>query len=117
MVSRSIVGHRQGAGALASESVHRLPGKLSALASLRLRLFCYHDAAGYKGVHLRDVHIQDNEIRRFEDVAVTIDLAAKAVNHGFVVATRPLSRSGWLSFHPGGLIVYEKGVLRFSSHS
>jgi hypothetical protein len=67
-------------------------------------------------LHLRQVHIQDNEIRRFEDVAVTIDLAGETVNHGFVVATRPLSRSGWQSLPRGGLLVLEEGVLRFSSH-
>jgi glutamine amidotransferase len=89
-------------------------GKLNCLLSDGRRLFCYHDAAGYKGLHLREVRIRDNEIRRFEDAAVTIDLAGEAVNHGFVVATRPLSHSGWRSFHQGGLMVFEGGVLRYS---
>jgi glutamine amidotransferase len=92
-------------------------GKLNCLLSDGQRLFCYHDATGYKGLQLRDVHIQDNEIRRFEDAAVTIDLAGENINHGYVVATRPLSRSGWRSFRPGELIVLEGGVKRFSEES
>lgn len=90
-------------------------GKLNCLLSDSERLFCYHDASGYKGLHRRAVHIQDNEIRRFQDATVTIDLAGDSVNQGFVVATRPLSGSGWQSFHPGELIVLEGGTLRFSS--
>ena len=91
-------------------------GKLNCLLCDGRRLFCYHDAAGYKGLHLREVHIRDNEIRRFEDAAVTVDLAGEALNHGFVVATRPLSASGWRSFRHGELVVFEGGVLQFSSH-
>ena len=89
-------------------------GKLNCLLSDSRRLFCYHDAAGYKSLHRREVHIRDNEIRRFEDAAVTIDLTGQAVNHGFVVATRPLSASGWQPFQPGELVVLEGGALRFS---
>jgi glutamine amidotransferase len=92
-------------------------GKLNCLLSDGRRLFCYHDAAGYKGLHLREVHIRNNEIRRFEDAAVTIDLAGEAVNRGFVVATRPLSLSGWASLQQGELIVLEGGALRLSSPS
>jgi glutamine amidotransferase len=91
-------------------------GKLNCLLSDGRRLLCYHDARGYKGLHVREVYIRDNEIRRFEDAAVTIDLAGESVNHGFVVATRPLSSSGWRSFHHGELLVFEQGNLRFSSH-
>jgi glutamine amidotransferase len=90
-------------------------GKLNCMLSDSRRLFCYHDAGGYKGLHLREVHIQDNEVRRFQDAAVTIDLAGESVNHGFVVATKPLSATGWQSFRPGELVVLDGGVLRFSS--
>jgi glutamine amidotransferase len=90
-------------------------GKLNCLLSDGRRLFCYHDAAGYKGLHLREVYIRDNEIRRFEDAAVTIDLTGEMLNHGFVVATHPLSLSGWQSFQQGELIILEAGALRFCS--
>jgi len=89
-------------------------GKLNCLLSDSRRLFCYHDAAGYKGLQVREVYIENNEIRRFEDPAVTIDLAGESTNHGFVVATRPLSSSGWRSFQHGELLVLEGGGLRFS---
>jgi len=37
-------------------------------------------------------------------------------NHGFVVATQPLSANGWHPFRTGELIVFERGSIRFSSH-
>lgn len=91
-------------------------GKLNCLLADGRHLFCYHDAQGYKGLTLRPVPIVDQEIRRFEDPGLRIDLEGKSVNHGFVVATCPLSRSGWHRFHPGELIVLEGGLVRFSSH-
>ena len=95
-------------------------------------MFCYHDAAGFKELHFREVQIQGNEIRRFEDADLRIDLAPKkgpspsspaagdaaprpVDNHGFVVATHPLSSAGWHPFHAGELLVFEGGVLQFSS--
>ena len=89
-------------------------GKLNCLLSDGRRLFCYHDLAGYKGLHQREVRIRDNEVRRFQDSAVTIDLAGESVNRGFVVATRPLSDWGWRSCRPGELMVLEEGVMQFS---
>src|SRR5579871_271711 len=38
-------------------------GKLNCLLSDSRQLFCYHDA-GYKGLHWREVHMHDNEVRR-----------------------------------------------------
>ncbi|HEY7427099.1 MAG TPA: class II glutamine amidotransferase [Gemmataceae bacterium] len=91
-------------------------GQLNCLLSDGERLFCYHDQAGYKGLTFRKVHLRDGETRRFEDEELKIDLAEGAVNHGFVVATNPLSHSGWQRFLPGELIVLEKGIICFSSH-
>jgi predicted glutamine amidotransferase len=92
-------------------------GKLNCLLTDGQRLFAYHDAAGYKGLHRRQVHFRDGATRRFEDPALQIDLAGSAVNHGFVIATCPLSATGWQSFQPGELNVLEYGMLRFSSHA
>jgi glutamine amidotransferase len=103
-------------------ALHRELGKLNELGQLNCllsdgeRLFCYHDQAGYKGLTFRKVHLHDGETRRFEDREVKIDLAEGAVNHGFVVATNPLSRHGWQRFLPGELLVLEKGIIAFSSH-
>ena len=90
-------------------------GKLNVLLSDGERLFCYLDAAAFKGLNFREIYIQDNEIRRFEDAGLRMDLAGKAANRGFVIATTPLSSTGWQPFQPGELIVFERGELRFSS--
>lgn len=91
-------------------------GKLNCLLSDGRRLFCYHDTAGYKGLTFRKVHIRSEEVRRFEDAEVQIDLEGSAANYGFVVATYPLSRTGWQRFEPGELLVFENGSMAYSSH-
>jgi glutamine amidotransferase len=92
-------------------------GKLNCVLSDGRRLFCYHDAAAYKGLAFRPVRMHDHERRRFEDPVLHVSLDGSAeVNHGFVVATCPLSNSGWHSFQAGELIVLEEGRVAFSSH-
>jgi glutamine amidotransferase len=91
-------------------------GKLNCLLADGQRLFCYHDAAGWKGLHFRRLFIHDQETRRFEDPQVRLDLGNGAVNSGVVVATSPLSLTGWETFLTGELVVLEGGVIRFSSH-
>jgi glutamine amidotransferase len=95
-------------------------GNLNCLLSDGRRLFAYHDQARYKGLCLRKVRVHTREIRRFEDADVKIDLATEdnePVNHGYVIATRPLSSTGWHSFEGGELVVFESGGICFSSHS
>ena len=89
-------------------------GKLNCLLADGRRLFCYHDAAGFKGLHFRKVHVRD-ALRRFEDADLRIDLAGEDVNQGFVIATHPLSSAGWQPVRGGELIVIEQGLVRFSS--
>jgi predicted glutamine amidotransferase len=91
-------------------------GRLNCLLSDGRRLFCYHDANGWKGLTFRSTQIWENQPRHFEDATIKIDLAGPSVNVGVVVATAPLSSSGWQSFHPGELLVLEGGRIRFSSH-
>lgn len=91
-------------------------GSINCLLSDGRRLFCYHDAGGWKGLTFRKVRIRDHKTRHFGDETLSIDLGADAVNHGFVVATHPLSQSGWHSFRLGELLVLEGGHIRFSSH-
>ena len=90
-------------------------GKLNAILSDGQRLFCYHDKAGFKGLHFRRILMSDNEIRRFEDASMRLDLAGDDVNQGFVIATRPLSQSSWHPFQAGELIVFGNGLVQFSS--
>jgi glutamine amidotransferase len=91
-------------------------GKLNCLLSDGVRLFVYHDAAGYKGLTFRKVHIGSDQLRRFEDSQVQIDVEGESINQGYVVATHPLSESHWHPFHPGELIVLAGGQPVFSSH-
>ncbi len=96
-------------------------GKLNCLMSDGDRLFCYHDAAAWKGLNLRRVSIREGQERHFEDVGIAVDVKkdgqAQPVNYGYVIATCALSKNGWTSFHPGELIVLEGGTVCFSSLS
>jgi glutamine amidotransferase len=91
-------------------------GTLNCLFSDSQRLFCYHDATGHKGLALRPVGVSYHETRHFEDEELCIDLDGRSANHGFVIATRPLSAKGWQAFQRTELLVLERGMLRFSSH-
>ena len=95
--------------------VNRL-GKFNCLMSDGRRVFCYHDAGGWKSLTFRKVRIRDHQDRHLGDAMMTIDLEAGSVNHGIVVATRPLSPEGWHAFRLGELIVLEDGQIRYSSH-
>ena len=94
-------------------------GKLNMLFSDGVRLFVYHDVNGWKGLHLRRVRIRDDAPRHFGDDEFDLALEAPGgeafSNAGVVVATRPLSRSGWHSFQQGELIVLERGQVVYSS--
>lgn len=91
-------------------------GKLNCLLSDGRRLFCYHDAAAYKGLNFRVVALRDGEMRHFQDANLQIDLGGAEVNQGLVVATCPLSTTGWYAFQGGELLVVEDGKVCFSSH-
>jgi glutamine amidotransferase len=104
-------------------AVNRL-GKFNCLMSDGERLFVYRDIGGWKGLNLRKVHIRSDQVRHLEDPGMGVDLGGSPRgnipgslnNHGFVVATWPLSRTGWHSLKVGELVVLEKGEIRFSSH-
>jgi len=70
-------------------------GKLNCLLSDGLRLFAYHDQAGWKGLAHRKA------------------LAAPG-RSGFLVSSRPLGTGRWCSFQFGELAVFERGKLLFS---
>jgi glutamine amidotransferase len=92
-------------------------GKINCLLSDGRRLFCYHDAAAYKGLTFRPVGIHEQETRHFQDPVLQVHLDGTAeVTHGFVVATCPLSSSGWSPFQASELLVLEAGRVCFSSH-
>lgn len=93
-------------------------GKLNCILSDGHRLFCYHDVNAWKGLSLRKVHIVEGQERHFGDPTVELTMEStdpQPFNYGYVVATCPLSDSGWQSFQTGELVVFEGGALRFSS--
>lgn len=99
-------------------------GKFNCLMSDGDWLCAYHDINGWKGLSFRKVYVGDDEVRHFEDPAIGIDLetlssadaVSREMNHGYVIATRPLSPTGWHSIKLGELLVIQNGVLCFSSH-
>lgn len=91
-------------------------GTLNCLLSDGRRLVSYHDAGGWKGLHFRRVIMHSKETRRFEDPDLRIDLGKGPVNFGLVIATSPLSSSGWESFQKSEMLLLQDGVLRYSSH-
>lgn len=91
-------------------------GKLNCLLSDGHRLFCYHDENGWKGLNFRRVRIREAGERHFGDDEIRLDVASEAVNEGHVVATCPLSQTGWTSFQLGELVVFEGGSIVYSSH-
>jgi predicted glutamine amidotransferase len=91
-------------------------GKLNVLLSDGVRLFVYHDVNGWKGLNFKKIRLHEGQPRHFGDATLAIDLEGEPANHGFVVATCPLSPTGWHPFRLGELIVFEAGEIRFSSH-
>ena len=75
-------------------------GELNCLLSDGERLFCYHDAVGYKGLHLCRVAGEDD-----------------GQQAGYLIATRATGDRAWDAFQPGELVVFEAGELLFSSRS
>lgn len=95
-------------------------GKLNVLFADGERLFVYHDANGWKGLNFRRIRLREDRPRHFGDEDVAIDLeaadAAAVTNAGFVVATRPMSPTGWHPFQLGELLVFDRGRVVHSSH-
>ena len=62
------------------------------------------------------MRLRNDKPRRFEDQSVSVDVEGEQYNEGLVIATTPLSETGWHSFRPGELLVIEDGQIRYSSH-
>jgi glutamine amidotransferase len=89
--------------------------KLNCLMSDGQHMFCYFDRCGHKGLSYRPVYLQD-EHRAFGDETVSLELSDDLFNYGIVVASNPLSESGWKSFETTELMVLAKGKIAYSSH-
>ena len=91
-------------------------GKLNALLADGDRLFVYHDVNGWKGLTFRKITIDDQHARHIGDDVVNVELTSPATDPGYAIATCPLDESEWQTFHTGELIVFEAGIMKFSSH-
>ena len=89
-------------------------GTLNCLFSDGERLFGYRDVNGWKGLSLRKLRFHEHGERHFEDCGMEVAMAGDEHNHGCVIATRPLSKTGWHDLSPGTLVVLEGGTLRYS---
>jgi len=92
-------------------------GTINCLLSDGRRLFAYRDVTGWKGLTMRKLRFASHNQRHLEDAFIEVDVAGEAANHGCVLATRPLSATGWHELKQGELVVLEAGHLLFSSHS
>lgn len=89
-------------------------GNLNILLTDGRFVCCYWGLTNWKALHYRQVHIRRPAQPYFEDETISLELDAEGVNHGYVVATRPLSQHGWRPFLPGQLVIFENGHLRYS---
>ena len=96
------------------DAINRL-GKFNCLLSDGDRLFAWHDRNGFKGLHFHAVRVGEGRVQHLEDTTMEMELESDASVRGIVIATRPLSDSGWHSFQPGELLVVERGRIRHSS--
>lgn len=90
-------------------------GSLNCLMSDGKRLFAYRDLQGWKGLTLRKIRFRNTDERIFEDATMEVTMAGDSASHGFIVATCPLTKTGWHELGVGQLVVLENGTLRFSS--
>ncbi len=92
-------------------------GNFNCIFSNGDELFCYFDRNGYNGlffVHRKAPfpHIQ----LRDEDLEVNLDDEKDPTQHGYVIATRPLTiGEKWESLTPGELKVFKNGDMLWSS--
>jgi glutamine amidotransferase len=92
-------------------------GTINCLLSDGQRLYAYRDRHGWKGLALRKVRFHEAGQRIFEDAMTEVAVAGESANHGCVIATRPLSETGWHPITPGSLVVLEGATIRFAGHT
>jgi predicted glutamine amidotransferase len=90
-------------------------GTLNCLLSDGRRLICYHDLTAWKGLTLRQLRFADDDEREFKNTTLNVHVESDVYNSGYVIATVPLSHSGWTSFVPGQMTVLEHGSLVYAA--
>jgi len=84
-------------------------GRLNCILTDGTRLFVYHDRNGWKGLTYRSMHPHGDKTQHLADQTMAVQLQAEPVNHGYVIATNPLSTDEWRPFRLGELKVFEAG--------
>jgi predicted glutamine amidotransferase len=89
-------------------------GRLNCTLTDGARLFVYHDRNGWKGLNYCNTFLQSDRSQHFADQTMAVHLQAEPVNHGYVIATNPLSTHDWHPFQRGELKVFESGAIAAS---
>jgi glutamine amidotransferase len=84
-------------------------GRLNCILTDGTRLFVYHDRNGWKGLTYRIMQPQPDQTHHFADQTMAVQLQPAPVNHGYVIATNPLSTDEWQRFGRGELKVFGAG--------
>ncbi|MBD3404663.1 MAG: class II glutamine amidotransferase [Candidatus Lokiarchaeota archaeon] len=80
-------------------------------------LFCYHDRDKYKGLDFVERIAPFGHVELVDDDwKVNLDEEKDTNQHGYVIATKPLTKEVWKSFESGELIVLRNGLMVYSSH-
>lgn len=88
-------------------------GDMNLLFSEGDHLFAYHDANGYNGLcHTHRKSPFSKVTLRDEDWSANLPEEKSPSQHGYLIATRPLTNGEkWTAFRHGGLIVFRNGQI------
>ncbi len=91
-------------------------GSLNVLFSNGVCLYAYHDARGYKGLHLLRREAPFERVRlNDEDWEGELRGEKGADERGYLIASAPLTDENWRPFEPGSLLVFENGEQIYNS--
>ncbi|WP_038059377.1 class II glutamine amidotransferase [Thermodesulfovibrio yellowstonii] len=84
-------------------------GKFNCIFSDGRHLFCYHDKNSYNGLVLLKRTPPYGPIRlRDEDWEINLAEEKDPTQHGYIIATKPLTNENWERFKPGELKVFKE---------
>ncbi len=79
-------------------------------------LFCYHDKAGHNGLYYLRREPPFGSVRlKDDDWEVNLSETKQHNQHGYVIATQPLTNEHWHNFEQGELIIFQNGRIIYSS--
>jgi len=92
-------------------------GTLNCLFTDGEYLFCYHDRNGHMGLYFIQRKPPYGKIK-LEDIDWKVDLREEKDPNktGYIIATKPFTKEGWIKFKEGELTVFKDGEMIYSSH-